>query len=280
MKEISTKKLTLALAMIVVAIAANAQNSEPNVYLGLGTGVHSNTMKFSDIDDTTFPTSESLSSGVLSLFAEIDFLSNHALAVRPQFTYLRRGGKLTEIDKSNWDKTVDDAYYKLNSGYLDFRVPVLFQLGNDKSAVRPYVGVAPVLGFSTGGDINMQVDMIDRKTTGYHVEMNSSNMSSTYFAVQPMIGLKIHLPALGLTNACFLGLEVSYELGITDTYGKEKDGDAFDVVNSTRNYRLSGTRKFHGFELNATVGIPLYMSTRRTVTVPVSSGQYPEPYWD
>ena len=97
MKANSMKKLAMSMAMVAVSITAAAQG--PNIYFGLGTGFHSNQMKYSDLNETRFPTSENLNSGVLSLFAEIDFLPNHMLAVRPQFSYLRRGGTLKDIEK-------------------------------------------------------------------------------------------------------------------------------------------------------------------------------------
>jgi OOP family OmpA-OmpF porin len=267
MKANSMKKLAMSMAMVAVSITAAAQG--PNIYFGLGTGFHSNQMKYSDLNETRFPTNENLNSGVLSLFAEIDFLPNHMLAVRPQFSYLRRGGTLKDIEKYEWTNTVKDCYYKLNSGFLDFRMPVLFQIGTDEFPVRPYVGVAPIVGFSTGGDIDMAIWGKNMAVAGYHLELNQANMASTYFAVAPMVGIKIHFPVRGLANACFLGLEASYEIGLTDTYGKEKDGDAVDVMGGAK-YPLAGTRKFQGFELNATVGIPLHIAEKKVEPKPVA----------
>lgn len=250
------QKLAIGMAVAAVSMTATAQNPSPNIYIGLGVGFHSNTMKFSDLDSKMYPSNESMSSGVLSVFGEIDFLKNHSLAIRPQFSYLRRGSKLTDIDKDNWTDDIEAAYYKLNAAYFDFRVPVLYQFGNDNSRIRPYAGVAPIVGFVTGGDISLMTEDEDKFAAGYRIDLNKGNMASTYFALAPTVGLKIHFPVRGLTNACFLGIEASYEIGLTDTYGKDKSGNAKDVV-ANRNYKLAGTRKFSGFGLNATVGIPL-----------------------
>ena len=244
MKTNAMKKLAMTMALVAVCATVAAQG--PNIYFGLGTGFHSNKMKYSDLDKTMYPTDENLNSGVLSMFAEISFLPNHMLAVRPQFSYLHRGGTLKDIDKVDWNANIQDAYYKLNSGFLDFRMPVLFQIGSDNFPIRPYVGVAPILGFSTGGDIDMMVWGKNMAAAGYHMELNQTNMASTYFAVAPMLG------------------------GLTDTYGKEKDGGVWDVVSNTRNsYPLAGTRKFQGFELNALVGIPLHISEKKAEPAPV-----------
>ena len=64
MKSNSMKKLAMSLAIAAVSMTVAAQG--PNIYFGLGTGFHSNKMKYSDLNETRFPTNENLNSGVLS----------------------------------------------------------------------------------------------------------------------------------------------------------------------------------------------------------------------
>lgn len=254
---------TFVFLVTFLAGTVTAYAQESNWYLGLGTGFHSNTMKFSDLDKDMFPKSQNLNGGVISVFAEGQFLKNHMLVVRPQLSYLQRGGKLfSENTKGiilNGSTSIEEYYYKLNAHYLDVRVPVFFQFGNDDSRIRPYVGFIPTVGFPMYGDVSLQAESKAKVTGGYRVDLNSANISSTYFAVAPALGVKFYFPVRGLANACFLGLEASYEIGLTDTYGKEKDGKAIDVLGG-RSYKLEGTRKFQGFEVNLTVGIPLRLS--------------------
>ena len=47
------KKLAMTMAMVAVCATVAAQG--PNIYFGLGTGFHSNKMKYSDINETLYP---------------------------------------------------------------------------------------------------------------------------------------------------------------------------------------------------------------------------------
>lgn len=274
MKLKQLKTIVFLVTLLTGTVTVYAQES--NWYLGLGTGFHSNSMKFSDLDKDMFPKSQNLNGGVISVFAEGQFLKNHMLVVRPQLSYLQRGGKLISEKANgivlNGSTSIEELYYKLNAHYLDVRVPVFFQFGNDNSSIRPYVGFIPTAGFPMYGDVSLQAESKLKATGGYRVDLNSANISSTYFAVAPALGVKFYFPVRGLANACFLGVEASYEIGLTDTYGKEKDGKAIDVLGG-KSYKLAGTRKFQGFEVNLTVGIPLRISDSK----PKAIAQVPEP---
>ena len=77
-----------------------------------------------------------------------------------------------------------------------------------------------------------------------------------------------------------MALDASYELGLSDTYGKkEKDGEAIVQKNLFYNaYKINGNRKFSGFEVMATVGIPLGKKKSQPVYVaPVICEPEPEP---
>ena len=276
MKLKQLKTFVFLVTFLTGTLTVYAQES--NWYLGLGAGFHSNSMDFSDLDKEVFPKSKNLNGGVISLFAEGQFLNNHMLVVRPQLSYLQRGGKLmADITKggtilNGYSTSLEDVYYKLNAHYLDVRVPVFFQFGNDDSRFRPYAGVIPTVGFPMYGDVSLQAETKAKSTLGYRVDLNSANISSTYFSVAPAVGMKFYFPVRGLANACFIGLEASYEIGLTDTYGKEKDGKAVDVLGG-KSFKLAGTRKFQGFEVNLTVGIPLSISDR----APQKVAYTPEP---
>lgn len=105
------------------------------------------------------------------------------------------------------------------------------------------------------------------------MELTKANMASVYFAGMVGVGAKYQFDLAG--NTCFLGLEASYEYGFTDTYGgKEKDGTAIVEIGEFYNvYDVQGTRKFSGFEIQATLGIPFSVfKKKKTAPAPV-----PEP---
>lgn len=228
-------------------------------YVGLGGGWRTNAMKYSDIDKDIFPTNKNLSSGLFSVFVQGEFGSQGNFAIRPQLSFLNRGGKLTEIYNTNDTyelNSIDDINYTLKAHYIDIRVPLIYNFGQADSKIRPYAFIAPVLGFCTGGSIKMQTDYTDLSYAGYKIDASKANMASTYFAGQIGVGAKLAVSIAG--ERCYVGIEADYELGFTDTYGsKEKNGDANDVTQLfSKNYQINGNRKFSGFEIQVMLSVP------------------------
>lgn len=271
------KKYLLYALLLSLGLPVNAQVDTKNDkwYIGIGGGFHTTFMRFSDIDEKMYPTNKNLHSDAFTLFGQYEFGKDKHFAVRPQLTLLRRGGKLTEIGKKyGWDDDVDDSRYELKARYWDIRIPVIYQFMDANSVIRPYVYVAPVLGFTTRGNINLQTDYQDGSYEGYDLDLSKANMASTYFAGMIGVGAKYHFNVS--RNTWFLALEASYEFGFTDTYGsKEKDGKAY--VNedwSNPSFVLDGTRKFSGVEVMATLGIPVNAFKKKAAPAPAP---VPEP---
>lgn len=266
------KNCLLSVLLLSFGLSASAQVNTENDkwYVGVGGGFHTTFMRFSDINEKMYPTNENLHSGVFVLFGQYEFGKGKHFAVRPELTLLRRGGKLTEIGKKyGWDDDVEDSRYELKARYWDIRIPVIYQFMDANSVIRPYVYVAPVLGFATCGTINLQTDYKDGSYEGYELELSKANMASSYFAGMIGVGAKYHFNVAH--NTWFLALEVSYEIGFTNTYGsKEKDGEA--RVNrdwSNSSFSLEGSRKFSGVEIMATLGIPINTFKKKAVPEPV-----------
>lgn len=274
MKKTKLKTLIAVVTMVACGINANAQNTKDiDWYIGVGGGYHSTNMRFSDIDENYFPTSKCMGSPLFSVFVQGEFGKERQYAIRPQLSFLKRGGKLTEIGKGSDDfdyrNEVDDVNYTLKAHYIDLRVPLIYNFGKANSTIRPYVYLAPVFGFVTGGDITMLAEYQDdypsagdaNVASGYKMDLSKANMASTYFAGQIGVGLKFALP-MAYDNM-YIGVEANYECGFTDTYGsKEKDGDAIDALGNSI-YMINGTRKFSGFELQATISIPFSAFKKR-----------------
>ncbi len=261
----------LLCAVLPHSVSAQEENTADKWFWGIGGGYRSTHMTFSDIDKSFFPTNKNQGSGIFSVFVQGEFGKDNRFGVRPQLSFLNRGGKLTEINKDAYETAwegmgVEDVNYTLKAHYIDIRVPLSYNFGKNTSAVRPYVFVAPVLGFATGGEIKLQRDYVDHAYEGYAIDASRANLSSTYFAGQIGAGVKFAIPVA--RYRCYLGLEASYELGFTDTYGsKEKDGTAHDLAELfNSNYKINGTRKFSGFEVQAVLSLPfsIFKAKRNT----------------
>lgn len=258
----SIAKVIVASALLMGLTQGSYAQNDPGYsdswYIGGGVGANYSMMRFSDLNKDRFPSKEGMLSPLYSVFVQGEFGAQHNFVVRPQLSFLWRGGKLTEIDKFDaYPKGVEDINYRVKSYYLDVRLPLLYQFGKASCGVRPYLGVTPIAGFSLGGDIRLHEENTDFSVAGYEVDLNKSNFNSVYLAVAPTIGVRFNFrTGRKAQNVCFVNLEASYEIGLTDTYGsKEKDGEAFDVVSGS-NYAFDGTRKFSGFNVQAMVGIP------------------------
>lgn len=261
----------VACGMFTPKAMAQQQPEGSRWYWGIAGGLHSSRMSFSDINESYFPTNKNLNGGIFSVFVQGEFGKQRQFAIRPQLSFLNRGGKLTEIDKDNYEIYADgttDIYYKLKAHYLDVRIPLIYNFGKASSKVRPYVFVAPVLGIATGGNITLQKEYENSYYEGYNLEASEANLAKAYFSGQVGAGLKFAVPVA--SKHVYLGLEASYQMGITDTYGsKEKDGEANDIAQIfNNNYKIRGTRKLSGFELQAVLSVPFDIFKRKAKEAP------------
>lgn len=276
LKKMKKAKLLIGLSALLAWGGLHAQPEEGNAWhIGVGGAFRTTGMHFSDIDESVFPTGKNLNGGVFNIFAEYAFGKGQHFAVRPGLSFLKRGGKLTEIG-SPYEGDIDDVSYRLKSKYMDIRVPVMYQFLDEKSVWRPYVFLAPVFGLSLGGEIETRAEYTTGDYEGYVLDLNKANMSGIYFAGMVGAGVKFR-PVIG-GHRYFVDLGLAYEYGFTNTYGKkEKDGTA--IIESglfTNVYKVDGKRKFSGFELSLSVGVPISVFKKKPEPAPEPAPK-PEP---
>lgn len=244
----------------------------PEWYVGIGTGINFSKLHFSELDEELYPDNNSNFSGVFSVFAEYDFGYSRSFAIRPQLSFLTCGGKLSNIGRgyfANYDypdnnpEKLEDAIYQLKATYFDIRVPFIYQFGKSSWNLRPYVYVAPVIGFVTGGHVTARQEFVNGDFDGVRYKLSKANMSSTRFAGAVGLGakwqIKIH------DTHFYIGADVSYEFGFTDTYGsKEKDGKLNVVSFFPTTDHVYGSRKISGIEASLTLGVPLSVFRKKT----------------
>lgn len=255
-KLLSMKKplfLILSLLLVFAKVAATNNDTLDKWHLGVSGGYHNNMMRFPDLSKTSYPGRNPLHSGIFAVFAEYSVNSNFAL--RPELTFLNRGGRMA----FNRVGAVKNGRYALKSGYVDFRSPVIYRF-NAASAWKPYVYAAPIIGLSTGGNVELYEQLYCGDERSYSLKLTNANMASAYFAVAAGIGVRYPVSVLG--NDFYLGLEAGYEYGITDTYSKkEKTGESLSV-NSVSAAQI-GSRNFSGIEIRLSVSVPLSIFKRR-----------------
>lgn len=261
--------------------AQNIDSQESKWYIGASGGVRLGNMTFSDLDEDIFPNTKGLNSGLFSVFIERNFGKKGNFGIRPEITFLNRGGKLTGIYSSKEyedfyeSEGIDDIAYSLKALYFDMRLPIFFQFGNYASKMRPYVYAAPIIGFPISGKINVEQHNLSGYYAGYELDLNKANIASTYISGAIGAGMKWNLNVDG--KNVYVGMDVSYKLGLSDTYsGKEKNGEAITKDLFYNAYDIRGERKFGGFELRATIGIPLGKKKIQPVVVVPAPAPVPE----
>lgn len=226
-----------------------------NWILGVGLGGRVNFMNITKLDPELGGSKQSRFGTAFSVFTYKD-TENGQFAIRPQLSFVSRGAKYIGFHSKAWT----DAEYNVKASYMDFRLPVIVNFGTYRRGnIQPYVYFAPIVGMATGGEISMS----DAKGDGFSVSTNvaKSNLSSLYFGAGAAFGAKYNWTVND--RRLYLGLEVMYDCGLSNTYGKkEKDGEAIDLARIVDNSSktLDGKRMFSGLEFQMVVGIPLYKS--------------------
>ena len=187
------KKLLFVFLFSVFAIPylhADSNDVLDKLHVGVAGGYHNNMMRFPGLSKESYPKRNFLHSGEFAVFAEYDI--NSQFAVRPEFAFLNRGGKMTiQRVASTYHGT-----YSLKSGYFDFRAPVIYKL-NTASIWKPYVFAAPVVGLSTGGKLNMFEQQFCGEELTYDMDLTKANMAAAYFAVAVGAGVKYPVSVMG-----------------------------------------------------------------------------------
>lgn len=234
-------KFLLSTLLSCMVLLATAQTATDRIHIGIRGGANLSRADYSSLKNRS---PKFIANGMGGIFAEFEFGASRLFSIRPEVDFLSRGTKINEKDLD----------YKLNASYTDFRLPLIFNFG-DPEKIRPYIYAAPIIGFVRGGKISL------RDATGnYKINVSSANMADTYFAGALGAGFKLPIQ-FSNDKRMHLALEANYQMGFTDTYGKmEKEGEAIAVNRPA--YYLRGDRKLHGFEIAATLSIPLSIFKR------------------
>lgn len=242
------RKIILPLLLLGICFVVKAQTEEhPQTFLdrisvGIKGGIHNSRMKYSNLNNysPTFVTS-----GVGGIFAEIKLNKKGSFSIRPELLFLSRG---TKISESNID-------YTIHAKYTDFRIPVIYSFTQPKIII-PYLFIAPTISFIRGGNIQLNE---------YKVDVSRANFASVNFSLTGGAGFKVPIritPAISL----LAGLEANYQIGLTNTYSSEElDGKSLAINQAI--YETTGTRKLQGWEITASVAIPLSIFRKKVKTV-------------
>lgn len=173
--------------------------------------------------------------------AWLQYRTPFGLSIRPEVAYSGRGVNLEWVD-------VD---YKLRANCLDVRLGLLFNLTVGKTAVAPYVVVAPVWSMAMYG----RVDYSDYYTGTIVMPLSLSSMRRDDFGV--FCGLGLEYPVHGDGWAIYLSAEAGYNWGLTSSFSKKEQGTGVTVLNPSLDQRPAlGDRFARGIEVTVRIGVP------------------------
>lgn len=263
--------LALSAAFALSLSAQDAPQAIDDWYFGIGAGFHSSFLRYSDLDDDLYPDDSHLASGVLSVYAQRYFGEQRLFSIRPEVTFLNRGGRINDIYRNLTDfyeaNNIEDIHYSHCARYIDLRVPLICHFGATTSSLRPYIFMAPVLGFNTGGNMKLTIDApvsgsIPMKENT--INTGTRNMNAVYAAAEIGAGVNYFFNVGG--HRMSVGVEANYECGLNSTLGKERTLGANNLYVGGTSYAfdhedavIRGSRSFDGFEIKVTAGIPLSM---------------------
>lgn len=249
------KKLLLLAVFSALCLSVWSQTSD-RIYFGVRGGMN---LSWADYSELKNRDPKMLFGGVGGVYAEFEFGENRLFSIRPEVNWLSRGTKISDSDLD----------YKLKAKYVDVRLPLVFNFGNYQK-IRPYLYVAPLIGFVRGGNISLTENGMN-----YKVDVSKASMASTYFAGTVGAGVKIPI-LLSNSKRMQFSLEANYQHGFTDTYSDmEKDGEAIAVNRFW--YDIRGNRKLHGVEITASLSIPLSVFRRTPKPKVIEPVYIPQP---
>ncbi len=256
------KRFVLALSALFLALNLSAQETavennevEPSVWsVGFFIGPRINFMNFTNLSSDVDGSKSVRGGSTFWLFAYREF-KDGKYGIRPQISFCNRGAKITGINSKYWE----NAEYSVKAKYIDLRLPLIMNFGDNLKPLQPYIYLTPIFGSATGGEISLEEKLdFDEDPQYISMEASKSNLSAWYLGLGAGVGLKYKFQVLG--ENCYAGAELMFDYGISNTYSKkEKDGDITDVgylVNYT-NYKISGKRKFSGLEIAFTACVPI-----------------------
>ena len=129
------KRVLLAAAMACTLSSAPGWAqwaTEMDWYVGAGAGMRFNGTNFSQIKKGFQAGDKYVANGLFSLFVQGEFGANRNYAFRPQLSILSRGGKMTDIQfdyPAGQTNPYHDVYYRIKGHYIDFRVPLIVNVG-------------------------------------------------------------------------------------------------------------------------------------------------------
>ena len=188
--------------------------------------------------------------GMLGLFGHFQ-LGNSNLSLRPEVTLIGRADSLV------WK----DVEYRMKAHYVDFRLPLTYNLRFDGSHVSPYLMVVPEFGMAYGGKIGYHADDFPKGVTA---KVTKADINQ--FDAGVMFGAGVDFLVETKSIPLLLSVETGYNMGLLNTFAQREIKDNPDIAEADRSIIANHffgaelwqkERKNRGIEVALRIALPL-----------------------
>ena len=215
----------------------------PHNMIGIRGGLNCSDMRYSYSPINQYYKHFRQYQGMLGLFGHFQLgITNFAL--RPEVSLVGRADSLEWLD----------VRYRLKAHYIDFRLPLTYNIRFKESHVSPYLMVAPQLNMAYGGKATYVAEDFPK---GVEAPVTSADINPLDLAVLLGGGIDFLVPTQGIPVV--FSIEAGYNLGLWNTFADREILNNPDVAASDRSVIAN---PFHGAEL--------YQETRKNRGIEVA----------
>ena len=245
-----------------VAVAQNPQSEQtssdstesfvrfPRNMIGIRGGVNFSDMHYSYNKINQFYDHHIQIQGMGGIFGHFQ-LGKTQFALRPEVSFVGRA------DSLEWK----DVHYRLKAHYIDFRLPLTYNIRFHESHVSPYLMVAPQLNMAYGGKVTYHAEDFPK---GVEAPITTADINPFDFSVMLGGGFDFLIPTQGAPVV--FSIEAGYNIGMWNTFAPREIRNNPDVAPDNRSvianlfpraelYRES--RKNRGIELAFRLAVPI-----------------------
>ena len=222
----------------------------PRNMIGIRGGVNFSDMHYSYNKINQFYDHHIQIQGMGGIFGHFQ-LGKTQFALRPEVSFVGRA------DSLEWK----DVHYRLKAHYIDFRLPLTYNIRFHESHVSPYLMVAPQLNMAYGGKVTYHAEDFPK---GVEAPITTADINPFDFSVMLGGGFDFLIPTQGAPVV--FSIEAGYNIGMWNTFAPREIRNNPDVAPDNRSvianlfpraelYRES--RKNRGIELAFRLAVPI-----------------------
>lgn len=228
----------------------------PRSYIGIRGGANISDMIYSSPNYDCY-THTLMPNAMLGVFGHFQLGKSH-FAIRPEISYVRRS------DSLYWY----DVRYSMRANYLDFRLPITYNIVFRNSHFSPYLMIVPQYNMAIGGSIYYRDDF--DFPNGDQVDLSKANINQ--FDGAMMFGLGFDYLIETKTIPMLFSLEAGYNMGFHNTFAPREiidnpnvpAGNSSIIHNNFFGKQLwHETRNNRGIEIAMRLALPIDGSWRK-----------------